>query len=55
MINLQLGKIYEGESIPFLNERVGVPNRIYKAIFNPGRNAATHVTPNTDDMEWQAV
>src|SRR3954463_11381519 len=31
------GPIYEGTDIPFLNGRVGVPSRVYKAIYNPLR------------------
>src|SRR3954470_7623961 len=50
------GPIYEGTDIPFLNGRVGVPSRIYKAVFDPVRHAAAaYVTPNADGMDWQAI
>src|SRR4051794_37545254 len=50
------GPIYEGTDIPFLNGRVGVPNRIYKAVFDPTRRAtAAYVTQNADGMDWQAI
>jgi endonuclease G len=50
------GPIYEGTDIPFLNGRVGVPSRIYKAVYDPARRAAAaYVTPNADGMDWQAV
>jgi endonuclease G len=50
------GPIYEGTDIPFLNGRVGVPSRIYKAVFDPARRAAAaYVTPNTDGKDWQAI
>lgn len=50
------GPIYEGTDIPFLNDRVGVPSRIYKAVYDPVRRAAAaYVTPNADGMEWQAI
>jgi endonuclease G len=50
------GPIYEGTDIPFLNGRVGVPSRIYKAVFDPVRRAAAaYVTPNADGRDWQAI
>jgi endonuclease G, mitochondrial len=50
------GPIYEGTDIPFLNSRVGVPSRIYKAVYNPARRAAAaYVTPNADGMDWQGI
>jgi endonuclease G, mitochondrial len=50
------GPIYEGTDIPFLNGRVGVPSRIYKAVHDPARRAAAaYVTPNADGMDWQAI
>src|SRR5690349_15419682 len=50
------GPIYEGTNIPFLNGRVGVPSRVYKAVYDPVRRAAAaYVTPNTDGMDWQAI
>lgn len=53
---LVTGPIYEGSNIPFLNGRVGVPSRIFKAIFDPSRHvAAAYVTPNTDGMDFQGI
>jgi endonuclease G len=50
------GPIYEGTDIPFLNGRVGVPSRVYKAVYDPVRRAAAaYVTPNADGMDWQAI
>jgi endonuclease G, mitochondrial len=50
------GPIYEGTDIPFLNGRVGVPSRIYKAVYDPAhRAAAAYVTPNAEGMDWQAI
>lgn len=55
-IYIVTGPIYEGTDIPFLNGRVGVPSRIYKAVYDPARRAAAaYVTPNADGMEWQAL
>jgi endonuclease G, mitochondrial len=50
------GPIYEGADIQFLNGRVGVPSRVYKAIYDPvRRTAAAYVTANADGKEWQAI
>ena len=50
------GPIYEGTDIPFLNGRVGVPSRVYKAVYDPVRRAAAaYVTPNADGMDWRAI
>src|SRR3954470_3927662 len=50
------GPIYEGTNIPFLNGRVGVPSRIYKAVYDPARHAAAaYLTPNADTMGWQGI
>jgi endonuclease G len=50
------GPIYEGTDISFLNGRVGVPSRIYKAVFDPTRRvSAAYVTPNADSMSWQVI
>jgi endonuclease G, mitochondrial len=50
------GPIYEGTDIPFLNGRVGVPSRVYKAVYDPvRRGAAAYVTPNADGMDWQGI
>lgn len=55
-IYIVTGPIYEGTDIPFLNGRVGVPSRIYKAVYDPIRRAAAaYVTPNADGMDWQAI
>jgi len=55
-IYIVTGPIYEGADIPFLNGRVGVPSRIYKAVYDPVRRAsAAYVTPNADGMDWQAI
>jgi endonuclease G, mitochondrial len=50
------GPIYEGTDIPFLNGRVGVPSRVYKAVYHPVRRAAAaYITPNADGMDWQGI
>jgi endonuclease G, mitochondrial len=50
------GPIYEGTDIPFLNGRIAVPSRIYKAVYDPVRRAAAaYVTQNADGMNWQAI
>ena len=50
------GPIYEGTDIPFLNGRVGVPSRVYKAVYDPVRHAAAaYVTLNADGMNWQTI
>src|SRR3954447_13173438 len=55
-IYIVTGPIYEGADIPFLNGRVGVPSRVYKAVYDPvRRTAAAYVTPNADGRDWQAV
>jgi endonuclease G, mitochondrial len=50
------GPIYEGTDIPFLNGRVGIPSRVYKAVYDPVRRAtAAYVTRNADGMDWQGI
>jgi endonuclease G, mitochondrial len=50
------GPIYEGADIPFLNGRVAVPSRIFKAVYDPARHeAAAYVVQNTASMDWQSV
>jgi endonuclease G, mitochondrial len=55
-IYIVTGPIYEGTDVPFLNGRVGVPSRIYKAVYDPVRRAAAaYVTPNSDGRDWEAL
>jgi endonuclease G len=55
-IYIVTGPIYEGTDIPFLNGRVGVPSRVYKAVYDPvRRTAAAYVTQNAYGMDWQAI
>jgi endonuclease G len=55
-IYVATGPIYEGTDIPFLNGRVGVPSRIYKAVYDRARRAAAaYVTKNADGMGWQGI
>ena len=50
------GPMFEDQNTPFLNGRVGVPSRVFKAVFDPVRNAAAaYVAPNTDGMAFQGV
>jgi endonuclease G len=55
-IYIVTGPIYEGTDIPFLNGRVGVPSRVYKAVYDPvHRTTAAYVTQNADGMDWQTI
>jgi endonuclease G len=50
------GPIFEGSSLERLNDRVLVPTSIFKAIYDPSRNAAgAYVTPNATGMEYQTL
>ena len=50
------GPIFEGSSLERVNGRVLVPTSVFKAIYDPSRNAAgAYVTPNAPGMEYQTL
>jgi endonuclease G len=50
------GPIFEGNSLKRLNRRVLVPTSVFKAIYDPGRQAAgAYVTRNAPGMEYQTL
>ena len=50
------GPMFEGSTLQRLNGRVLVPTSVFKAIYDPGRNAAAaYVTANRPGMEYETV
>lgn len=50
------GPLFEGADLQRLNERVLVPSSVFKAVYDPGRNAAAaYVTPNAPGMRYDVV
>jgi len=50
------GPIFQSESAQRLNDRVMVPSRIFKAVFDPAQHAAgVYLTDNAPGSEWQVV
>ena len=50
------GPIYEGSQLQKLNGRVLVPSYLYKAVYNPKRQAAAvYITPNAPGSEYKVV
>lgn len=50
------GPIFEGTALERLNGRVLVPTALYKAIYDPRRNAAAaYVTPNASGMVYRTA
>jgi endonuclease G len=50
------GPIFQGATLQSLHSRVVIPTGIFKAIYDPRRNAAAaYVVNNAPGMEWKAV
>lgn len=50
------GPIFSGSDLPRLNDRVTVPTRLYKAVYDPARKAAgVYLTDNAPGPDWQVI
>lgn len=50
------GPMFEGSTLQRLNGRILVPTSLFKAIYDPSRNAAAaYITPNRPGMEYETL